>query len=36
MDVLDLVIGFIANLAELMTDLFLGESEVALLDFSYD
>lgn len=36
MDVLHLVIGLIADLAQLMTDLFLGKGEVSLLDFGYD
>ncbi len=36
MDVLHLVIGLIADLAQLMADLFLGKGEVSLLDFGYD
>ena len=36
MDVLHLVIGLIADLAQFMTDLFLGKGEVSLLDFGYD
>ena len=36
MDVFHLVIGLIADLAQFMTDLFLGKGEVSLLDFGYD